>query len=453
MDLLLTHGYFLSEDPKEQAIMKPYPPLGLLYLSAYLKNMGFTVEVYDSTFGSRDELLGILRAGPPSTIGIYANLTTRPSMVQIIEEARQAGWIVILGGPEPAEYAREYLDAGADVIVAGEGEIPLGEVLTAIREGMSSLHNIAGLVFRNGDGSVVRTKPGVRVDDVDVLPWPDRGSIDISKYLDAWRMRHGVGSLSIVTARGCPYQCRWCSRSVFGSTHRRRSAESAADEVEFLLNRYVPEMLWIADDVFTISESWITEYVREMKRRRLRIPFECTTRADRINTEIAGALAEVGCFRVWIGCESGSQRILDAMGRCIKVQQALDAFRICQAAGLKTGIFLMWGYQGEEASDIEATAELVKKIRPDMFLTTVSYPIKGTPYFNEIEPHLSNARGWSESTDRDLVIAGRRPREYYAAADHYLRSVTALQELSGGDAVKTAQLQREIEESARILHT
>ncbi len=453
MDLLLTHGHFLGEDPKEQSIMKPYAPLGLLYLSAYLKNMGFKVEVYDSTFGSRDELFGILRAGPPATIGVYANLTSRPSVVEIIKEARREGWTVILGGPEPAEYAREYLDAGAGVIVAGEGEVPLGEILSATHGGTSSFHGIAGLVFQDRDGSLVRTKQGSRIDDLDTLPWPDRGSINLNKYLDAWRTRHGVGSLSVVTARGCPYQCHWCSRSIFGRSHRRRSVKFVADELESLLDRYAPEMLWIADDVFTISETWVLEYAREMKRRGLRVPFECTTRADRINANIAGALAEAGCFRVWIGCESGSQRILDAMGRGIKVHQAVEALGICRASGIETGVFLMWGYQGEEASDIEATVEFVKNIRPDAFLTTVSYPIKGTVYFNEIEPQLSNIREWSKSTDRDLAIAGRRPREYYANADRYLRAEMALQKLDCSEEGKAAQLQREINESMQILRS
>ena len=122
MRLLLTHGYFLAEDVKEQKIMKPYVPLGLLYLSSHLRAKGFDVEIYDSTFGSRDDLFAVLDHGEPATLGIYGNLMTRPNVLAIVARARAAGWRVVLGGPEPANYAEEYLAAGADIIVAGEGE-------------------------------------------------------------------------------------------------------------------------------------------------------------------------------------------------------------------------------------------------------------------------------------------------------------------------------------------
>ena len=236
MDLLLTHGHFLCDDPKEQHIMKPYAPLGLLYLSSYLRKKGFDVEVYDATFGSSEELFGILKTGPASTIGIYANLMTRPSVVRIIECARNEGWTVIVGGPEPSQYVREYLEAGADLVVEGEGEITIGEVLTAFRHKAASLQNIAGVIFRSPDNSSGENTQRVRlVGELDSLPWPDREKIRVEDYLKAWRNRHGAGSLSLVTARGCPYQCRWCSRSTFGDTHRRRSVNDVANEVEWLL--------------------------------------------------------------------------------------------------------------------------------------------------------------------------------------------------------------------------
>ncbi len=128
MKLLLTHGYFLNADPKEQQIMKPYVPLGILYLSSHLRAKGFDVDIYDSTFGSRDELFRILSDGPPAALGIYGNLMTRGNVLEIVRVARAAGWRVMLGGPEPANYAAEYLAAGADLIVAGEGEIGCGAV-------------------------------------------------------------------------------------------------------------------------------------------------------------------------------------------------------------------------------------------------------------------------------------------------------------------------------------
>ena len=401
MDILLTHGYFLHEDPKELQIMKPYAPLGLLYLSSYLRGKGFAVEIYDSTFGSRDALFRILETERPATLGIYANLMTRGNALAILRRAVECGWKVVMGGPEPANYADRYLAAGAHAVVPGEGELALEAIL------------------RGGEPGRARLLP-----DLDAQPWPDRERIDIGQYLRVWREHHGAGSVSVITARGCPYHCRWCSHSTFGKTHRRRSAAGVVDEVEWILNRYHPEQLWFADDVFTIHHGWLDAYAAEMRRRGLRIPFECITRADRLNARVAAQLAELGCDRVWIGSESGSQRLLDAMERGVTVAQVRDAVGHLKQNGIRTGMFFMWGYEGEELSDIEATYEHVKACRPDVFFTTVSYPIKGTPYYDEVAPKLVQLGPWQATTDRDIKIRGRRSRHFYQLADQLLRSET-----------------------------
>jgi radical SAM superfamily enzyme YgiQ (UPF0313 family) len=424
MKILLTHGYFLREDPKEQQIMKPYAPLGILYLSSHLRQRDLDVEVYDSTFGSREELFGILESGPPGALGVYGNLLTRGNVLEIVGRARAAGWRVILGGPEPPNYAAEYFAAGAHVIVAGEGETALEDL---VRSGMdqSRWPSIPGIIFSAENGSIVRTEPARLIQDLDAQPWPDRDRVDIEQYLRVWREHHGTGSVSVITARGCPYHCAWCSHSVYGKTHRRRSPRGVVDEIEWIRGRYNPDMLWIADDVFTIHHGWIREYAAEMNRRGLHIPFECITRADRLNPAMAQTLAELGCFRVWIGSESGSQRVLDAMQRGVTVQQVRDAVALSKKHGIQTGMFLMWGYEGEEIADIEATVEHVKQCRPDVFFTTVAYPIKGTPYYEQVEPRLVNIGAWGQSTDRDFRIRGRRSRNFYGNADELLRSEMA----------------------------
>ncbi|HEY2019098.1 MAG TPA: radical SAM protein [Bryobacteraceae bacterium] len=418
MDLLLTHGYFLNEDPKELQIMKPYAPLGLLYLSSYLRARGFAVEIYDSTFGSRADLYRLLETEPPATLGIYANLMTRANALAILERAVACGWRVIVGGPEPSNYAEQYLSGGAHAVVSGEGELALEAIL-----GGQAFGQIPGLVYRAA-GEAVSTGNARLLDDLDAQPWPDRERVDIDRYLAAWREHHGGGSVSVITARGCPYHCRWCSHSTFGKTHRRRSAEGVVDEVEWILNRYHPELLWMADDVFTIHHGWLDRYAAEMKRRGLRVPFECITRADRLNARVAAQLAELGCFRVWIGSESGSQRILDAMERGVTVAQVRDAVSHLKASGIQTGMFFMWGYEGEDLSDIEATHEHVKACQPDVFFTTVSYPIKGTPYYDEVAPKLVQLAPWQSTTDRDIQIRGRHSRRFYKLADQLLRSRT-----------------------------
>jgi anaerobic magnesium-protoporphyrin IX monomethyl ester cyclase len=260
------------------------------------------------------------------------------------------------------------------------------------------------------------------IKDIDAQPWPDRERIDIPKYLDTWRKFHGKGSISLITARGCPFRCNWCSHSVYGMTHRRRSPKRVVAEIEWILGRYNPELLWLADDVFTIHHGWLFEFAAEMKRRRLSVPFECITRADRMNEAVASTLAELGCFRVWIGSESGSQRILDAMQRGVSTQQVRSAVQLCKAHGIHTGMFLMWGYEGEEIEDIEQTIAHAKICQPDLCFTTISYPIKGTPYYERVASRLVMLERWNKSTDRDIRIKGRHSRRFYQYADELLRN-------------------------------
>jgi anaerobic magnesium-protoporphyrin IX monomethyl ester cyclase len=443
MDLLLTHGYFLFEDAKELQIMKPYPPLGILYISSHLRRKGLQVEVFDSTFSSREQLFEVLRQGPPAVLGVYANLMTRSNVIAILQVAKESGWQTVVGGPEPSAYIPEYLNAGADVIVIGEGEVTLEELVKVLRAGGSeSLNRVDGIAFRNSDGTIIQTKPREQIRDIDAQPWPDREAIDVERYVATWRKHHGMGSVSLITARGCPYHCRWCSHEVFGKTHRRRKPASVADELEWLMERYQPDMAWMADDVFTIHPGWLSQYADELKRRHLKLPFECISRADRLNPRVIETLAEMGCFRVWIGSESGSQRLLDAMERGVTVEQVQSAVAICRSRGIQTGMFLMWGYEGEEVEDIEATVQHVKRTNPDIFFTTIAYPIKGTPYFSEVAGKVEALKPWNVSSDREVRVRGRHSRQFYGFADRLLRSEVELERMQANPAIDVPAIQR-----------
>jgi anaerobic magnesium-protoporphyrin IX monomethyl ester cyclase len=443
MDLLLTHGYFLFEDAKELQIMKPYPPLWILYISSHLRRKGLQVEVFDSTFSSREQLFEVLRQGPPAVLGVYANLMTRSNVIAILQVAKESGWQTVVGGPEPSAYIPEYLNAGADVIVIGEGEVTLEELVKVLRAGGSeSLNRVDGIAFRNSDGTIIQTKPREQIRDIDAQPWPDREAIDVERYVATWRKHHGMGSVSLITARGCPYHCRWCSHEVFGKTHRRRKPASVADELEWLMERYQPDMAWMADDVFTIHPGWLSQYADELKRRRLKLPFECISRADRLNPRVIETLAEMGCFRVWIGSESGSQRLLDAMERGVTVEQVQSAVAICRSRGIQTGMFLMWGYEGEEVEDIEATVQHVKRTNPDIFFTTIAYPIKGTPYFSEVAGKVEALKPWNVSSDREVRVRGRHSRQFYGFADRLLRSEVELERMQANPAIDVPAIQR-----------
>ena len=423
-ELLLAHGYFLFEDPKERQIMKPYAPLGILYLCSHLRSKGFDVDVFDTTFSSREELFRFLRTETPSVLGLYTNLMTRGNIIEILRVARESGWRTVVGGPEPGAYTVEYLQEGADFVVSGEGELTMEELLLGLRSGISDFSGIAGFSFMLY-GHLHQGTPREQIANLDLQPWPARDAIDIQRYVETWRTHHNAGSVNLITARGCPFRCNWCSHQVFGQSHRRRDPVLVVDEVEWLLGKYLPDMIWVSDDVFTINHAWLRTYAAEMKRRGLHIPFECISRADRLNSEMLDLLAELGCFRLWIGSESGSQRILDSMERGVKIEQVQNAVHMCRERGIQSGMFLMWGYEGEELDDIEATIRHVSVSKPDVFFTTVSYPIKGTPYYKKISDRLVQLGPWSSTSDRELRIKGRHTRQFYSHVDKLLRDEVA----------------------------
>lgn len=425
LDLLLANAYVLALDADERKVMRPHPPLGLLYLSSHLKARGFTVGIFDGTFRSLAAFGDELQRQRPRVVGIAANMMTKRNALAMMAIARRHGARVVVGGPDPPHHAESYLQHGADAVVIGEGERTLEELLPILHRGDADWSGIRGIVFRQADGSVVRTPPRPLMPDLDRQPFPDRAAVDLPSYLNAWRARHGAGTVSLITARGCPYTCTWCSRSVFGESHRRRSVGNVADEVESIVDRYRPERLWYADDVFAIHRGWTLDYARELERRRVRLPFECISRAERIDDAVADALVSLGCTRVWIGAESGSPRILDAMKRKVTIEQVRDSAARLRRRRIEVGLFIMLGYEGEEMSDLRATVEHLKATSPDVFLTTVSYPIKGTPYYAAVAERLSAPKPWHQSTDRDLIVGGRRMRRYYEFARRWMTAEVA----------------------------
>ena len=440
MDILLTHGYFLGADAAEKKVMKPYPPLGLLYISSYLKAQGFGVDVLDTTFTDIAAAEATLEQRRPKIVGIYANLITRANALRLARKCKEWGAIAILGGPEPANYPEEYLARGADIVVVGEGETALAELIPHLaRHGAKRLEAISGIITRDDEGKIIRTAPRAKIRDLDLLPFPDRAAIDMESYLSVWKTHHGVRSVSLITARGCPYTCEWCSHSVFGHSHRQRSPENVADEIENIRDSYAPDQLWYADDVFTLNPKWLDKFAAEMKRRGLRYPFETITREDRLNQKIAGLLAELGCYRLWIGAESGSQAILDAMDRRTDAARMREMIKLIKANGIRAGTFIMLGYEGETWRDISATAQHLRDAVPDDVLTTISYPIKGTPYYDKIAGRIRDDMPWEESSDRLLFIQGRNSRKFYRHAGRWLVAQTDLARLG---ASKSADWRR-----------
>jgi anaerobic magnesium-protoporphyrin IX monomethyl ester cyclase len=423
MDLLLAHGYFLAEDEHERRVMKPYPTLGLLYISAYLKAQGHAVAVFDATFQTPAAFEAKIRAERPRAVGIYVNLMTKFNVLRMIAACRAQGAKVILGGPEPAMYAEEYLAHGADVIVVGEGELTMAELLSKELDGLPS---VPGIIFRGGDGVVVRNESRPYLKNLDLLPFPDRDAIDMDRYVQVWRTHHGMGSVSLICARGCPFHCQWCSHAVYGNSHRRRSPGNVVAELEMLIERYRPDQIWYADDVFTIHRKWFFEYAALLEQRGIKIPFECISRSDCLNEDVVRKLADIGCYRLWLGSESGSQRVLDAMRRDVKVEDVQAKAKLLRRYGIQVGMFIMLGYESETLPDIEATTAHLKITSPDIFLTTVAYPIKGTGYYKSVEKRVLARARWDGHSDRDLSVEGRYSPRFYSFATRWMVNAVAL---------------------------
>ncbi|MGD0679280.1 MAG: radical SAM protein [Polyangiaceae bacterium] len=423
MDLLLAHGYFLAEDEHERRVMKPYPTLGLLYISAYLKARGHAVGVFDATFQTLAAFEARLQQEQPGAVGLYTNLMTKFNVLKMIAACRTVGAKVILGGPEPAMYAEEYLGRGADVVVVGEGEHTMADLLS---NGLANLSSIPGIIFRRDDGTVVRNEPRPYIKDLDALPFPDRDAIDMDRYVRVWRAHHGMGSVSLICARGCPFHCQWCSHAVYGNSHRRRSPANVVAELEMLLERYRPDQVWYADDVFTIHRKWFLQYATLLGERGIKVPFECISRSDCLNEEVVQKLSEIGCYRLWLGAESGSQRVLDAMRRDVKIEDVQAKAKLLQRHKIKVGMFIMLGYDGETLPDIEATTEHLKIANPDVFLTTIAYPIRGTGYYKTVERRVLARSAWEATTDRDLSVEGRYSPRFYSFATRWMVNSVAL---------------------------
>jgi len=418
MKVLLTHGYFLNEDPTEQRIMKPYAPLGILYISAYLKEHGIDNKIFDTTFSSKNEFKKYLVDEKPDYIAIYVNLMTKINVLDIIKYIKSTDSIksakIILGGPEVRYNATDLLELGADFVVIGEGEETTLELINRLEmKNAKDFKNINGIGFKDEKGKIVFNAERSLISDIDTLPFPNRSGIDISKYQEAWKKHHNLDAISVSTMRGCPYTCRWCSRAVYGLTYRRRSPEKVVEELQKIKDEYNPDTIWFVDDVFTISHKWLSGFNEELKRNNLKIKYECITRADRMNEDVIKTMKETGCFRVWIGAESGSQRIIDAMDRRVKVEQVREMIQLAKKHDIETGTFIMLGYPGETEKDIEQTITHLKKSNPDHFTITVAYPIKGTEFYEEIASSQLNAFDWEKHSDRDRDFIRTYSKKYY----------------------------------------
>lgn len=400
--------------------MRPYPPLGLLYISAYLKQQGIGACVLDSTFLTQNEWKKNLLESQPEILCLYTNLMTKIKLLQLVKWVRKElpKCKIVAGGPDVTYNLENYLRHGIDFCVIGEGEETTFELVKAL-ENKTSLNLLNGIAFLD-KGLLIKTESRKKIKDLSDLPLPDRATIPIEKYLNVWKENHGAATLNISTQRGCPYTCKWCSTAVYGQSYRRRPASKVVDEIAFLQNNYGVEALWFVDDVFTVSHKWLDDFYEQMTQRDIQIKYEIITRAERLNEKVLKQLKETGCFRIWIGAESGSQNIIDLMDRRVDVNQVREMINLTEKMGMETGTFIMIGYPGEKIEDIEETVIHLKQATPTYFTLTKAYPIKGTALYQEMENQLIHPKNWENSTDREIDFPRTFSAAFYPQAIRYI---------------------------------
>jgi radical SAM superfamily enzyme YgiQ (UPF0313 family) len=427
-DVLFGQGYHLRFDPKLWAAMEPYPPLGALYAAAAVRDAGFGVAFHDSMLAdSEREWAEALDRERPRWAVIYEDnfnyltkmclLRMREAACTMISMARERGVEVVVAGSDASDNPGLYLERGARVVLCGEGERSLVEVLARLSgRDPGEMGDVEGIALADPErpDGVRRTAPRTPIRDLDSLPVPAWDLVDLARYRAIWRARHGRFSLNMVTTRGCPYHCNWCAKPLWGQRYAVRSPRAVADELELLVRQHGVEHVWFMDDIFGLRPSWLPELADLVEERGLGIGFKCLSRPDLMLREgTVEALARAGCEIVWMGAESGSQKVLDAMEKGTTVEQIAAAADRLHAAGVGVAFFVQFGYPGETRDDIEATLEMIRTCRPDDVGMSVSYPLPGTPFFERVRSQLGDKRHWVDSNDLDMMYRGPFTTDFY----------------------------------------
>jgi len=423
--ILVAHSYFLKHDQKQLGRMTPYSPLATLICLAILREHGHTVAHFDPTFSDGlQEFESALDRVRPSFVAIMEdnfNFLTKMCTVRrrqdafaMIAAARNRGCRVVVNGPDSTDRPQLYLQAGADAVLLGEGEASLLEIADLWQTEISApLDGVAGLILGDRDSRLCKTAARPHQRDLDRLPFPDWESVDTELYRTAWRSRHGRFSWNVATSRGCPYACNWCAKPTFGRGYEQRSAQSVAAEIRLLMEKIAPDHIWFADDIFGLTAGWIQSFSEEIRRYGARIPFTMQSRVNLMRPNAVDALAQAGAEEVWLGVESGSQKILHAMEKGTTIDECRAATRSLRSRGIRACWFIQLGYPGEQWEDICQTRELIHDERPDDIGVSVAYPLPGTRFYELVRGQLGHRRNWKDTDDLAMLFRGTYHTEFY----------------------------------------
>ena len=412
--VLFCPSYLYRYDDKQWKDQKPYPPLGTLIAAAFLRNHDYPVQLFDTHMANHpSEINTYLESDTPEFVVIYDdgfNYLTKMCLsamrqvaFDIIGYSKKKQATVIVCNSDATDHCDLYLSNGADFVVLGEGELSLLELLNSITSGDHAISKIPGIAYKIKD-NLVRNISRPIIHDLDQLPDAAWDLADLDIYKKIWTTAHGYFSLNMATTRGCPFKCNWCAKPIYGNRYNSRSAVRVAKELKYLKEKYGAEHIWMADDIFGLNKKWMTEFYAAVVDLGVTIPYKIQSRADLLIQEnYANQLKATGCAEVWIGAESGSQKILDAMDKGITVTQIHKSTQLLQSKGIRVGYFLQFGYIDENLDDIKSTVKMLMNNMPDDIGISVSYPLPGTLFYEKVKSQLGPKQNWKDSDDLDMM--------------------------------------------------
>jgi anaerobic magnesium-protoporphyrin IX monomethyl ester cyclase len=424
MTVLLAHSFFLKDDHKQLARMTPYSPLSTLIAAAMLRDQAHAVSIFDATFANGvEDFETALDTYRPRIVAIMEDnfnfltkmctVRRRDATMAMIRAARARDCSVAVNGPDSTDQPALYLAAGAHTVLLGEGESALTELADAWRtDPNTDLTGIAGLILLGPDGNLVkRPRPHLRA--LDKLPMPAWDLMDANNYRKPWKTKHGYFSWNVATSRGCPYACNWCAKPTFGRGYEQRSARSVAEELRLLKGTIAPDHIWFSDDIFGLTTEWLRDFAAEVERLDARTPFMMQSRVNLMKRDAVAALAKAGADEVWLGVESGSQKILNAMDKGTCVEEVREATRNLKAKGIRTCWFIQLGYPGETWEDLTLTRDLIHQEMPDDIGVSVAYPLPGTRFHELVKAQLGERHNWEDSDDLAMLFQGTYDTQFY----------------------------------------
>jgi anaerobic magnesium-protoporphyrin IX monomethyl ester cyclase len=434
LSILVCHSYFLRFDHKQLERAKPYPPLATLQVAAMLRNAGHEVHLFDAMLAEGvDEFAACLAHAKPQVVLLYEDnynflskmclARMRSAAIEMIGAARERHARVIAAGSDATDAPEPYLTAGADAVLIGEGFAALRLLAERLDDDLridrdrltQDLSGVATLA----QGRVV-TRRGPAHSETPPPELPAWDLVDLDRYRAVWSAAHGHFSLNMASSRGCSFRCAWCAKPIWGNQYLQRTPAAVAAEMAHLKRNFAPDHIWFADDIFGFRVDWVRDFASAMHALGGPVPFTIQTRADLVSAKMAAALREAGCQEAWLGAESGSQRILDAMNKGTRVEEVLAARTRLRTAGIRVGFFIQLGYLGEELEDILATRDLVERARPDDIGVSVAYPLPGTKFYEVVKEQLGTKTHWQESDDLAMMFRGTYTSDFYRAVRNLL---------------------------------